>query len=348
MAECPSDCPRTCHTLIPLNARLAVHDAYGPTSWPLPLLRRLNQHCRLAIQDGSKSEAGAQKKYNPQAHLFGCKFHIKSELRRRGEAGAKDSTIYEAAMWRSKRHKHEVDLCLQQMKTAFGKGLATRAKEETYPAHLPVGVGTHGNTTGNAAEIHHVLFESMRKPASLFTSIRAAVEVLYRRDTTLRSEYKEAVAQQLGKPTFEVCLDDKAPHGLVSSDMHEEFRRLSARAKALEPSECHLPERPTDSPYFTVVDRGERFTVYPAELLCTPVPAYERVCQCTNVGNVEWLCSHTLRCLLDSKLDWRQYVKRWQTGEAWRQQCLPQWAPPGAHDAMDGARQLQSSEQVSG
>ena len=84
-------------------------------------------------------------------------------------------------MRRSKRHKNEVDLALQQMSTPFGKSLAARNKAETYPAHLPIGVavGTHGNTTGNVAEVSHRLLEAARKTVSLFTSMRAAVARCY-------------------------------------------------------------------------------------------------------------------------------------------------------------------------
>ena len=306
---------------------------------------RLNQHGRLAIQDGSKSESGAQKKWNPEVNLFACRFHIKQELIRRGAAGARDAAVYESAMWRSKRHKHELDLSLQQMTSSFGKSLSSRVKEEVWPAHLPQGVGTHGNTTGNAAEISHVLFDSMRTAVSLFTSMRAAVEVLHRRDMSMRGEYQGAVAQQLGKPLFEISVADKAPAGMVPPEIHNEFRSVSKTAGALEPSECHLAERPTDSPYFTINDRGERFMVHPAELLSRE-PAYERVCQCSNNGNVPWVCRHVLRCLLDSKHDWRLYLKPWQTAEAWRLQCLPMWEPPGAHDALEGARQLHAGSQA--
>ena len=76
---------------------------------------RLNQAHRLAIQDGSASEAAAQKKWNPRAHLFGCEFHHAEELIRHGKAGAQDRRIYTAAMRRSKRNKHEVDLAMKQM-----------------------------------------------------------------------------------------------------------------------------------------------------------------------------------------------------------------------------------------
>ena len=65
---------------------------------------RLNQHGRLAIQDGSKSESGAQKKWNPEVNLFACRFHIKQELIRRGAAGAPFAFVTERTVHRGRRH----------------------------------------------------------------------------------------------------------------------------------------------------------------------------------------------------------------------------------------------------
>ena len=58
------------------------------------------------------------------------------------------------------------------------------------------------------------------------------------------------------------------------------------------------------------------YTVSPAELLCKPFPAYDKACQCQSNGNRGMVCPHVLRCLLDSKHDWRHYVKPWQLAEA--------------------------------
>ena len=65
----------------------------------------------------------------------------------------------------SKRHTDAVDALAAKMKTPFGKGLSKKAKAEVYPAHLPPGVGTHGNTTGNAAEVSHSIasFTTLRR-----------------------------------------------------------------------------------------------------------------------------------------------------------------------------------------
>ena len=70
---------------------------------------RLDSSDRLAIQDGSTSESGAQSKWNPSAHLFSCYFHYKQELIKKGATGKADSVIYSECMKRSKRSKMAVE-----------------------------------------------------------------------------------------------------------------------------------------------------------------------------------------------------------------------------------------------
>ena len=307
---------------------------------------RLNQAHRLAIQDGSASEAAAQKKWNPRANLFGCEFHHAEELIRHGKARAQDRRIYTAAMRRSKRNQHEVDLAMKQMTQRYGKTLAQKNRAETFPAFLPYGVGTHGMTTGNAAEVSHKIFAAPRKMSSLFGSMRASVEVIHRRDDLMRTEYVAAAASALGKQPFQISMSQKAPQDALPPDVHRHFREVCKVAQEMEPSKLHQPERAGDNPFFSIKCRGDTYIVSPSELLCQPFPAYDKACDCKSNGNRELVCPHVLRCVLDSKHDWRHYVKPYQLGESWRMQCLPVWSPPGASDALQGARDLKNEGQV--
>jgi hypothetical protein len=88
---------------------------------------------------------------------------------RSGSKGQADSKIYEQALRRSKRSKADVNALVQQISSVKGKSLLKRkAMPQLFPAFLPDGVGTQGNTTGNVAEVSHRMFDAVRSEVTLF------------------------------------------------------------------------------------------------------------------------------------------------------------------------------------
>ena len=121
--------------------------------------------------------------------MFSCEFHIKQEFARRGPQAVADGKLYSEAVHRSKRNKDAVAQTVGRMTTSYGRHLLEKSVRESvhlFPADLPDRTGTHGNTTGNVAEVSHRLFEMVRSEQSLYRSMRTAVEVLHRRATALQ------------------------------------------------------------------------------------------------------------------------------------------------------------------
>ena len=245
-------------------------------------------------------------------------------------------------MRQSKRHQAEVDLMVAKMTTPFAKSLKKRPKSEIYPAYLPLGVGTHGNTTGNVAEVSHRVFDAVRGQLSLYKSLRMAVEVMHRRSEALRGEYVQQAAHASGLQPFEVSLESRALDDLMIPAVHSEIRKQSQAAMSLASCTTNA-QVDGQAQTFTVQDRDENFVVTPSDLLESK---WESACGCRKNANVPNFCKHIQRVLADSKGDSKFYVKDWQRPEAWRQQTTVVWAPPGAREAVEGVRRLYELCQV--
>ena len=118
---------------------------------------RLNATNRLALQDGSASESMAQLKANPNAKLFSCEFHIKSELRKKGAAGLQDKKLYDSLVHLPAGQTAAAEALYEQL--SENSFLRKRPKQQLSPAFLPTGACTHGNTTSNMAEVSHRIFD---------------------------------------------------------------------------------------------------------------------------------------------------------------------------------------------
>ena len=270
--------------------------------------RRLDSGDRLAIQDGSVSESGPQRKWNPSAHLFSCHFHIKQELIKKGPTGKADSEVYSDYMKRSKRSKEAVELRCDSL--SANCALRKLPKACLFPSHLPRGVGTHGNTTGNVVEVSHCMMEAVRQEQSLYKSMRTAVEVLHRQGEKLREEYVKATAATLGSAPHSVAMDTEAPSDMLPPSVNREFQDSLALANHLsKPVRC-ATEGVDDLPTFTVVDprSGDNLVVSPSEL-CNG--NYEAACECLNNANKTIMCIHVLRTIHDQRANRVLFMKPW-------------------------------------
>ena len=276
----------------------------------------LNSGDRLAIQDGSVSEAGPQQKWNPSAHLFSCHFHIKQELVKKGASGKTDSDVYSECVKRSKRSKQAVE---QRCNSLSAKcTLRKLPKARLFPSHLPHGVGTHGNTTGNVVEVSHCMMEAVRMEPSLYKSIRTAVEVLHRQGEKLREEYINATAATLGSVPHAVAMTTEAPSDMLPPSVNREFHDSLSHANKLSKPIRRPSERPEDPPTFTVFDPryGDTLVVSPSEL-CNG--NYEKACACLDNANKSVMCIHVQRTIHETRANRVLFVKPWQKVRASRQ-----------------------------
>ena len=187
------------------------------------------------------------------------------------------------------------------------------------------------------------MFDVVRGEPSLFKSLRAATEMMYRRDTTLREEYKTAAALALGKQPVEISLEDTAPPELIPPTVARVFHdQIQASAEMPPPKQCPL-QRPTDHVTYVMEDRADLLVVDPDKLLSGN---YEEACDCMNNANVPLFCKHVQRCLCDNRSNWRFYAKYYQRPGAWRLQSCPAWQPPGAAHALEGAKELHGRGEV--
>ena len=194
----------------------------------------------------------------------------------------------------SKRHKAEVDMLANKMTTPFSENLLKRPKAEVFPAYLPSGVGTHGNTTSNVAEVSHRIFDAVRDVGSIYRSLRTAVEILHHRSVQLRQEYVHAAALCLGQQDFTIDIGAPAPGDLLIPAVHAEFRKQAERAMALPSPEVNQ-QVAGEQPSFSVNERGEVLRVTPNALLeCN----WDNACGCQNNANVKVFCKHVQRCLV--------------------------------------------------
>ena len=244
------------------------------------------------------------------ANLFTCEFHLKQDFTKKGTAGQADGRLYSTAMRLSKRNQAEVELLVDQMGSTAGL-VKKRDKKEIFPAFLPPDTGTHGNTTGNAAEVSHRLFGAARSQPSLYKSMRVAVEVLHRREMALRDEYLDAAARALGRQNAsQVVLEETAPGDALPAAVYKEFRLQNGAAMCLPAPEMqHSGRQLGEAPTYSIEDGGDTIIVSPGELL---VARYESACSCQNNANRTVFCKHVQRCLTHSKFNWVLFVKPWQ------------------------------------
>ena len=184
-------------------------------------------------------------------------------------------------------------------------------KERVYPAFLPRGVGTHGNTTGNVVEVSHGMMEAVRPEPSLFKSIRIAVEVLHRQDERKREEYVQSMAANLGVAPSSVLLDAEAPTDMLPPSVNRELQESLSTVNRLPRAERRTTEKGDDHTTFRVPDlaTGDILVVSPMEL---HAGNYEAACDCLNNANVSIMCIHVQRAILDSKSNKVLFVKPWQ------------------------------------
>jgi hypothetical protein len=312
---------------------------------------------------------GAQVLVNPDAKPFSCSFHIKQELLKKGKRGKEEADKYAGLIQRSKKSKDSVEAAARQFSATSGIP-ARRRKMEVFPALLPPDVGTHGNTTGNVAEITHRMMDAVRGQASLFSSIRAAVDVLARRQTVLRTEYQSQVATHRGENSItDVRLDLTAPEDMVAPDLLRKYQEQTVAAQELGRPQQRARTEVGEESTFTITDGPNDFIVAPAELR---TGHYEAVCTCGMNSLRDLFCRHVQRVLCDNRTIWQYVVKPWQTvpcshtparacaravvtdrlvcrrtqGEAWRHQCLPLWDAPTAQAAVDGVKALHGAGQL--
>ena len=187
------------------------------------------------------------------------------------------------------------------------------------------------------------MFDVVRGEPSLFKSLRAATEMMYRRDTTLREEYKSAAAAELGKQPVEISLEDKAPPEMIPPTVARIYHDQISASQEMPPPKQSPLQRPTDHVTYVMEDRADLLVVDPDKLLSGN---YEEACDCMNNDNVPLFCKHVQRCLCDNRSNWRFYAKYYQRPGAWRLQSCPAWQPPGAAHALEGAKELHGRGEV--
>ena len=332
----------------------ATDATQGPPHRPQPpscLVHRLNSPERITIQDGSKSEAFAQKSTNPDTHLFACEIHLKHELTRRGATGAKDRLLYAEAVRRSKSAKDAVTQLHGQLSPRCP--LRQKPLEELYPAYLPTGVGTHGNTTGNVAEVAHRIFDLVRSASSLSKSCmqlqpaRASCRACsatchvhlthHRMCSPLCSQVRSAPSLykscRLAVEVFhrqDVALRQEYLNTLASNlckNENEVNMDLEAPPTMVAPhvlaefgtiskSSEHLP-----FPARRQGNTAEDGFIYSLDDASSPLTVqpdeilagrYDSACSCGRCGNVTLFCKHICRCLWSTKTQWQLFVKPWQ------------------------------------